>query len=149
VVSFTPQLLYPQYLSDRGLGGAQCKSGRCTEEKNMLFLPVIERRILDFSAYSSSLYRLSYPGFPRLLVTLSDVTQCSLIEIHRCSVGTYCFYIQGPMGIGGSSPGYSGRGMKLDHASPTSVEVKNMWIYTSTQPIHLHGMASKNRMISK
>jgi hypothetical protein len=29
---------------------------------------------------------------------------------------------------------------EADHSSPTSVEVKQMWIYKSTPPIHLHGV---------
>jgi hypothetical protein len=31
-------------------------------------------------------------------------------------------------------------GHEADHSSPSSAEVKNAWSYTSTLPVHLHGM---------
>jgi len=31
-------------------------------------------------------------------------------------------------------------GCEADHSPLSSAEVKNMWIYISTSPIHLHGM---------
>jgi hypothetical protein len=31
-------------------------------------------------------------------------------------------------------------GCEADHSPPSSAEVKNVWSYTSTPPIHLHGM---------
>jgi hypothetical protein len=33
-------------------------------------------------------------------------------------------------------------GRESDHSPPSSVEVKNVWSYTSTPPIRLHGMCS-------
>jgi hypothetical protein len=36
------------------------------------------------------------------------------------------------MGTGGSFPGIKLQGLEADHSSPTSAEVKKMWIYTST-----------------
>jgi len=40
---------------------------------------------------------------------------------------------------GALSPGVERPGHEADH-SPTSVEVKNAWSYTSTLPIRLHGV---------
>jgi len=31
-------------------------------------------------------------------------------------------------------------GHEVDHSPPSSAEVKNVWNYTSTPPVHLHGM---------
>jgi hypothetical protein len=31
-------------------------------------------------------------------------------------------------------------GCEADHSPPSSAEVKNAWSYTSTPPVHLHGM---------
>jgi hypothetical protein len=36
------------------------------------------------------------------------------------------------MGTGGSFPEVKRQGREADHSPPTSAEVKNMWIYTST-----------------
>jgi hypothetical protein len=47
-----------RYSPNRGLGGLQSRSGRCSEEINLLPLPGIEPRP---PARSQSLYRLSYP----------------------------------------------------------------------------------------
>jgi hypothetical protein len=38
------------------------------------------------------------------------------------------------MGTGGSFPGVKRQGPEADHSTPTSAEVKKMWIYTSTPP---------------
>jgi hypothetical protein len=38
------------------------------------------------------------------------------------------------VGIGGHSPGVKRPGREADHSFPTSVEVKNTWVYTSTTP---------------
>jgi hypothetical protein len=38
------------------------------------------------------------------------------------------------------SPGVQWQRHEADHSPPTSVEVKKKWIYTSTSPIHLHGV---------
>jgi hypothetical protein len=37
-----------------------------------------------------------------------------------------------PMGARGSSPGVKRLGREADHSPPSSIEVKNNWIYTST-----------------
>jgi hypothetical protein len=39
-----------------------------------------------------------------------------------------------PMSTGGSFPGVKRPWREADHSPPTSVEVKKMWIYTSTTP---------------
>jgi hypothetical protein len=45
-----------------------------------------------------------------------------------------------PMGTGWAlSQGVKRQGLEADHSPPTSAEVKKMWIYTATSPIHLHG----------
>jgi hypothetical protein len=51
----------------------------------------------------------------------------------------YCTIFCIPVGTGGSFPGVKRTGREVDHSPPTSVEVKKMWIYTST-PIRLHGV---------
>jgi hypothetical protein len=38
------------------------------------------------------------------------------------------------MGTGGSFQGVKRQGREADHSPPTSAEVKEMWIYTSTPP---------------
>jgi hypothetical protein len=38
------------------------------------------------------------------------------------------------LGSGGCFPGVKRPGREADHSSPTSAEVKEMWIYTSTPP---------------
>jgi hypothetical protein len=38
------------------------------------------------------------------------------------------------MGTGSSFPGVKRPGREVHHSPPTSVEVKKMWIYTSTPP---------------
>jgi hypothetical protein len=38
------------------------------------------------------------------------------------------------MGTGGSLPGVKPPGREADYSSPVIVEVKKMWIYTSTSP---------------
>jgi hypothetical protein len=35
-------------------------------------------------------------------------------------------------------------GREVDHSSPSRAEVKNEWSYTSTFPIHFHGVDRKN-----
>jgi hypothetical protein len=37
-------------------------------------------------------------------------------------------------------PGVKRLGREADHSPPTSAEVKNTWMYTSTPPIRLHGV---------
>ena len=35
-------------------------------------------------------------------------------------------------------------GREVDHSTPSGVEVKKEWSYTSTPPIHLHGVDKEN-----
>jgi hypothetical protein len=39
-----------------------------------------------------------------------------------------------PLGTGALSPGVKRPGREADHSPPTSVEIKNTWVYTSTPP---------------
>jgi len=39
-------------------------------------------------------------------------------------------------------------GHKADHSLPSSVEVKNAWIYTSILPIRLHGVVLRDNFTS-
>jgi hypothetical protein len=43
-------------------------------------------------------------------------------------------------GYGAPSLGVKRPGREADHSPPASAEVNKMWIYTSTPPIHLHGV---------
>jgi hypothetical protein len=43
----------------------------------------------------------------------------------------------------GFSPVLKLPGREADHSSPTSAEVKKMWIYTSTPSIRLHGVVKQ------
>jgi hypothetical protein len=45
-----------------------------------------------------------------------------------------------PMGTGSSFPGVKRPRREADHSPLTIDEVKKIWIYTSTPPIHLHGV---------
>jgi hypothetical protein len=45
--------------------------------------------------------------------------------------------------LGALSPVVKRPGREADHSPPTSAEVKNTWIYTSTPPIRLHGFVLK------
>jgi hypothetical protein len=40
----------------------------------------------------------------------------------------------------GLSLGAKRPGREADHSPPSSAEVKNAWSYTSTPPLHLHGV---------
>jgi hypothetical protein len=44
------------------------------------------------------------------------------------------------MGTRGSFPGVKWPGHEADHSPPSSAKVKNVWSYTSTSPIRLHGV---------
>jgi hypothetical protein len=44
------------------------------------------------------------------------------------------------MGTKGSFPGGKRPGREADHSPPSSAEVKNVWSYTSTPPVRLHGV---------
>jgi hypothetical protein len=41
---------------------------------------------------------------------------------------------------GAFSLGIKRPGCEADHSPPSSAEVKNTWSYTSTPPVHLHGL---------
>jgi hypothetical protein len=43
-------------------------------------------------------------------------------------------------GVGVLPPGVKGSGREVDHSSPSSVEIKNMWNHISTLVISLHGV---------
>jgi hypothetical protein len=45
-----------------------------------------------------------------------------------------------PGGKGNLSPEVKQPGREADHSHPTSAEVKETWVYTSTLPIRLHGV---------
>jgi hypothetical protein len=45
-----------------------------------------------------------------------------------------------PMGIRGSFQGVKRPGREDDHSLPSSAEVKNVWGYALTPPIHLHSV---------
>jgi hypothetical protein len=38
------------------------------------------------------------------------------------------------------TPGVKQLGCEADHSPPPSAKMKNVWSYTSTPPIHLHGV---------
>jgi len=42
--------------------------------------------------------------------------------------------------LGVLSQGVNRSGREADHSPKPSVEVKNAWSYTSTLPVHLHGV---------
>jgi hypothetical protein len=44
------------------------------------------------------------------------------------------------VGTRGSFSGIKVAGCEADHSPPSSVEVKNVWNYTSTPPVCLHGV---------
>jgi hypothetical protein len=44
------------------------------------------------------------------------------------------------MGTRGFFLGVKRPGREADHSRPSSAEVKNTWIYTSTPPVRLHGV---------
>jgi len=45
-----------------------------------------------------------------------------------------------PMSTRGSFPGVKQLGHEAGHLLPSSAEVKNVWSYTSTLPVCLHGV---------
>jgi hypothetical protein len=55
-----------------------------------------------------------------------------LIDVVQTGSGAHPTYYT--MGTGGSFPGVNRPGREADHSPPTSAEVKEMWIYTSTPP---------------
>jgi hypothetical protein len=82
VVSFTPQLLYPQgkslwYPLDRRLGGPQNRSGRGGEEKNSYSLPGLEPPIIQPAArrYTTEL------SHPLVKYSLDDNISMDVTEI--------------------------------------------------------------------
>jgi hypothetical protein len=44
------------------------------------------------------------------------------------------------MGTRALSLGVKQPGREADHSPPSSAEIKNEWSYTSTPPLHLHGV---------
>jgi hypothetical protein len=48
------------------------------------------------------------------------------------------------MVMGGSFPRVKQSGHEVDRSLPPGAEVKNAWHYTSTSPIHLHGVDVDN-----
>jgi hypothetical protein len=44
-------------------------------------------------------------------------------------------WVPGALSLGVKWPGH-----ECDHSPPSNAKVKNAWSYTSTPPIHLHGM---------
>jgi hypothetical protein len=64
-------------------------------------------------------------------------TVCFLIKISYLNRKTKYFALQwvaGALSLGVKRPG------REDHSPPSSAGVKNAWSYTSTPPIHLHGV---------
>jgi hypothetical protein len=55
----------------------------------------------------------------------------SLLHVVQTGSGAHPAYL---MGNGGSFPGVKRPGREADHSPPTSAEVKNTWLYTSTPP---------------
>jgi hypothetical protein len=53
--------------------------------------------------------------------------------LHVVQTGSGVHPTSYPMGTGALSPGVKRPGRESDH-SPTSAEVKKMWLYTSTSP---------------
>jgi hypothetical protein len=92
---------------------------------------------------SSISWETDYPGrgfrcFPQYLHTIMGggssspgrVKKFSLLHIVQTGSGIHPTSYK--MGTGGSFPGVKLQGREADHSPPTSVEVKKMWIYTST-----------------
>jgi hypothetical protein len=46
---------------------------------------------------------------------------------------------------GAISPGVKRQGREADHSPPSSAEVKNVWSYTFTPPLRLHGVVLSYR----
>jgi hypothetical protein len=59
---------------------------------------------------------------------------------HGVQNGSGVHPVSYPMDTGGLSLGVKRPGREADHSPPSSAEVKNAWSYTSTPPIHLHGV---------
>jgi hypothetical protein len=54
---------------------------------------------------------------------------------HHSQIGSGAHPASYPVGTRGSFPG-----CEADHSPPSNAEVKNAWGYTSTPPVHLHGL---------
>jgi hypothetical protein len=54
--------------------------------------------------------------------------------LHVAQTGSGAHSASYPAGAGSYFPGVKRPGREADHSSPTSAEVKNTWIYTSTPP---------------
>jgi hypothetical protein len=59
---------------------------------------------------------------------------------HCDQTGSGVHLVSCPVGTEGSYPGGKQPGCKADHLPPSSAEVKKVWSYTSTSPVHIHGM---------
>jgi hypothetical protein len=59
---------------------------------------------------------------------------------HRVQSGSGAHPASYPTGTRGSFLGGKAAGREAHHSPPSSAEVKSVWTYTSTPPIHLHGV---------
>jgi hypothetical protein len=71
------------------------------------------------------------------LLQCAFVVSCSKKELEQLYLIYPASY---PIGTRGPFPGVKRPGREADHSPPSSVEVKNVWSYTSTPPIFLHGV---------
>jgi hypothetical protein len=62
--------------------------------------------------------------------------------MHACSGVLPASY---PMGAGDSFPGVKRPGREPDHSPPSSAEVRNVWSYTSTPQVRIHGVELRHR----
>jgi hypothetical protein len=61
-------------------------------------------------------------------IIFSQIMNCTLFSHKFNTTGEYRVF-----------PWGKAAGREADHSPPSSAEVKNVWSYTSTPPIHLHG----------
>jgi hypothetical protein len=59
---------------------------------------------------------------------------------HHVQTGSGAHTASYPMGTRDSSLWVKWPGHEADHSPPSSVEVKNVWSYTTTPPLHIHCM---------
>jgi hypothetical protein len=59
---------------------------------------------------------------------------------HHIQNGSGAYQASYPVGTRGSFPGIKRLGREADHSPPSSAELNNTWIHTSTRPIRLHGV---------
>jgi hypothetical protein len=111
------------------------RHGRLTLLGFLVYFLLIQRRALDWrlkKLLSFSLWYLCLPTGYGL-----DVQGVGI----RVPVGAGIFSspccpnrLLGPPSTGGSSPEVKQPGREADHSTPTSAEVKQTWVYTSTPP---------------